>query len=60
MKIPKTWSFANKKYHLVREFIEGDVSIVVRKFWSKSKGRWEYEASEKSVAEYQIELGKGG
>lgn len=58
MKIPKTWRFANRRYHFVSEVVDADETVVVSKYWARN--RWNYEATVKPVLEYQIRLEKGG
>lgn len=49
MSMLTTWRHGNKKYHFVAEIKDGEVTVLVCKWWRASKQRWEYIAEEKSV-----------
>ena len=48
-KIPKTWRLYDVKFHLVSEFKDGDVDIVVYKSWWKCSRKWNYEVKKKNL-----------
>jgi len=58
MTIPKTWLVGKKKHHLVSMLNDGEVELVVYKYWLQSKQRWLYLTEEREVVEMELELVK--
>lgn len=54
MTIPKTWRDRTHKYHLVQEFKDGEVELVVYKCWWKYKQRWNYTVEKKYLIENML------
>jgi hypothetical protein len=55
--IPKKWHFAGRLHHYVTQFSDGDVELIICKYWSRRRQRWEYHTQEKSQTLYEIRIG---
>lgn len=56
MSIPKIWYWRDEKRHLVAELNDGDIELVVYKYWISSRQIWSYKTETKKIIEYEIEL----
>ena len=55
----KPRAFGSNKCHLVTEFMDGEVEMVVYKNWSKNGNRWQYFAESKWLVEHKIKNNEG-
>lgn len=54
MEIPGTWQHLSHKCHLLSELKDGETDLVIYKWYSSEKQRWNYEAKEKYLVEADI------
>lgn len=60
MEMPETWQHLKQKCHLISELKDGETDLVIYKWWSPGKQRWNYEAREKYLVEADIRWEKKG
>jgi len=52
---PKAWHEGKFKMHFVKEIIDGEYTMIVYKYYFKSRKRWNYKCEPKWLVDFVIE-----